>query len=172
MGSEMCIRDRLLSVTSSAFPRTTSFALTLQADSSCRLVGSPSRDSEVILRLLFSANAAFFHGITGQTYPIHAPPRVLMLGCKVAGSVPEAALRASVWRTCFALLRGTFLAHAIRILFPLSFGKSIFTLHLSALLTRPFIQVLLAQGIPVHRQLFPHIQQKLPSERKTNLKWS
>ena len=69
-----------------------------------------------------------------------------MFGCKVAGSVPEAALRASVWRTCFALLRGAFLAHAIRILFPLSFGESIFTLHLSALLTRPFIQVLLAQG--------------------------
>ena len=96
-----------------------------------------------------------------------------MLGCKVAGSVPEAALRASVWRTCFALLRGTFLAHAIRILFPLRFGESIFTLHLSALLTRPFIQVLFAQGIPVHwLLLFPDIEQKLPSERKTNLKWS
>ena len=95
-----------------------------------------------------------------------------MLGCKVAGSMPEAALRAPVWRTCFALLRGAFLAHAIRILFPLRFGESIFTLHLSALLTRPFIQVLFAQGIPVHRQLFPDIQKKLPSERKTNLKGS
>ena len=92
-----------------------------------------------------------------------------MLACEVGSRVPQATLCASIWRACVALLRSTFLADAIRVLFPLRFGKCVFAFHLPALVARPFIQVFLAQCIPVHRLLFPHIKQQLPSQRQTCL---
>ena len=93
-----------------------------------------------------------------------------MLACKVGSRVPQTALCASIWCSCLALLRGAFFADAVCFLFPLCFGERVFAFHLPTLLTRPFVQVLLAQRVPVHRLLLPHVKQKLPSERQASLK--
>ena len=93
-----------------------------------------------------------------------------MLACKVTSSVPQAALGASIWCAGLALLRSAFFADSIGLLFPLRFGECVFALHFPTLVARPFIQVLLAQRVPVHRFLLPHIKQQLPSERQTFLK--
>ena len=116
------------------------------------------------------ANKTCFFGIARETDTIHTPSRILMLACKVTCSVPEAALCAAVGCACLALLRGAFFADPVGFLFPLCFGECIFALHLPTFVARPFIQVFLAQRVPVHRLLFPHIKQKLPSERQTCLK--
>ena len=89
---------------------------------------------------------------------------------KVARSMPQAALRASIGCASLALLRGAFFTDAVCFLFPLCFGERVFAFHLPTLLTGSFVQVLLAQCISVHRLLLPHVKQKLPSERQTCLK--
>ena len=93
-----------------------------------------------------------------------------MLACKVTSSMPQPALCASIWRAGLALLRSAFFAHTIGLLFPLRFGEGVFAFHLPTLVARPFIQVLLAQRVPVHRLLLPHVQKKLSSERQAFLK--
>ena len=95
-----------------------------------------------------------------------------MLACKVTSSMPQPALCASIWRAGLALLRSAFFAHTIGLLFPLRFGECVFALHLPTLVTWPFIQVFLAQRVPVHRLLLPHVKKKLPSEREASLKWA
>ena len=95
-----------------------------------------------------------------------------MLACKVTSSMPQPALCASIWRAGLALLRSAFFAHTIGLLFPLRFGECVFALHLPTLVTWPFIQVFLAQRVPVHRLLLPHVKKKLPSERENSLKWA
>ena len=124
----------------------------------------------MFFRLFALANKTCFFGIARQTHAIHAPAGVLVLACKVGSRVPQTALCASIWCAGLALLRCAFFADPIGVLFPLCFGECIFTFHLPTLMTLPLIQVLLAQCIPVHRLLFPHIKQKLPSERQTCLK--
>jgi len=57
-----------------------------------------------------------------------------MLACKVARSVPQAALRASIRCSCLALLRGAFFADPIGVLFPLRFGECVFAFHLPTLI--------------------------------------
>ena len=93
-----------------------------------------------------------------------------MLARKVCRGVPQAALCASIWCACLALPRTAFFADPIGVLFPLRFGECVFTFHLPTLMTWPLIQVLLAQRVPVHRLLLPHVEQKLPSERQALLK--
>ena len=83
--------------------------------------------------------------------------------CSGRVCLPRASAR------CILCRCGRF-ADAVGFLFPLCFGERIFALHLPTFVARPFIQVFLAQRVPVHRLLFPHIKQKLPSERQTCLK--
>ena len=93
-----------------------------------------------------------------------------MLACKVTSSMPQTALGASVRCSCLALLRCAFFADTIGLLLPLRFGECVFAFHFPTFLARSFVQVFLAQRVPVHRLLLPHVQKKLPSERKAFLK--